>query len=83
MAGYGFNKVILIGNLTADPELKMTQTGIPVTSFSIAVGRRYAKETDDCFGCRRCDSLKDSKSERLQAGYCRSRPKLYGADAKD
>ena len=47
MAGYGFNKVILIGNLTADPELKMTQTGIPVTSFSIAVGRRYAKETDE------------------------------------
>ena len=47
MAGYGFNKVILIGNLTADPELKMTQTGIPVTSFSIAVGRRYAKETEE------------------------------------
>ena len=47
MAGYGFNKVILIGNLTADPELKMTQTGIPVTSFRIAVGRRYAKETDE------------------------------------
>nr|DAQ01488.1 MAG TPA: Single strand binding protein [Caudoviricetes sp.] len=47
MAGYSFNKVILIGNLTADPELKMTQTGIPVTTFSIAVGRRYAKETDE------------------------------------
>ena len=47
MAGYGFNKVILIGNLTTDPELKMTQTGIPVTSFRIAVGRRYAKETDE------------------------------------
>ena len=47
MAGYGFNKVILIGNLTADPELKTTQTGIPVVSFSIAVSRRYAKDTDD------------------------------------
>lgn len=47
MAGYSFNKVILIGNLTADPELKTTQTGIPVTSFRIAVGRRYAKDTDD------------------------------------
>ena len=47
MAGYGFNKVILIGNLTADPELKTTQTGIPVTSFRIAVSRRYAKDTDD------------------------------------
>lgn len=47
MAGYGFNKVILIGNLTADPELKTTQTGVSVVSFSIAVSRRYAKDTDD------------------------------------
>ena len=42
-----FNKVILIGNLTADPELKTTTNGIPVTSFSIAVNRRFAKETDE------------------------------------
>lgn len=42
-----FNKVILIGNLTADPELKTTTSGIPVTSFSIAVNRRFAKETDE------------------------------------
>ena len=47
MAGYSFNKVILIGNLTADPELKATQTGVPVVSFRVAVGRRYAKDTDD------------------------------------
>ncbi len=37
-----FNKVILIGNLTADPELKQTQSGISVTSFSIGVSRSYA-----------------------------------------
>ena len=42
-----FNKVILIGRLTADPELKTTPNGVPVTSFSIAVGRRFAKETDE------------------------------------
>ena len=35
------NKVILIGNLCADPELKQTQTGISVCSFSIGVTRRY------------------------------------------
>jgi len=39
-----FNKVILIGNLTADPELKQTTGGISVTSFSIAVGRRIASK---------------------------------------
>ena len=38
----GFNKVILIGNLVADPELKKTPSGVSVTSFRIAVGRRFA-----------------------------------------
>ena len=36
-----FNFVVLTGRLTADPELKTTPNGIPVTSFSIAVSRRY------------------------------------------
>lgn len=36
-----FNKVILIGNLVADPELKQTPSGVAVTSFRIAVGRKY------------------------------------------
>lgn len=39
-----FNKVILIGNMTADPELKPTASGISLCSFSIAVNRRFAKE---------------------------------------
>ena len=38
-----FNKVILIGNMTADPELKQTAGGISVCSFSTAVNRRFAK----------------------------------------
>lgn len=39
-----FNKVILIGNLVADPELKKTPSGVSVTSFRIAVGRRFTKQ---------------------------------------
>lgn len=35
-----FNTVILSGRLTADPELKTTQSGLSVTSFNIAVDRR-------------------------------------------
>ena len=38
-----FNKVILIGNMTADPELRQTATGLSVCSFSIAVNRRASK----------------------------------------
>ncbi|MBR2930965.1 MAG: single-stranded DNA-binding protein [Clostridia bacterium] len=41
-----FNKVILIGNMTADPELKQTQSGLSVCSFSIAVNRRYTKGSE-------------------------------------
>lgn len=41
MANFNLNKVILGGRLTADPELKMTSSGIPVTTFSIAVNRRF------------------------------------------
>lgn len=37
------NKVILMGRLTRDPELKYTPSNIAVCSFSIAVDRRYAK----------------------------------------
>ena len=43
MANFNFNKVILGGRLTAEPELKQTPNGIPVTTFSIAVNRRTAK----------------------------------------
>ena len=42
MANFNFNKVILGGRLTADPELKTTATGVSVTSFSIAVNRRFS-----------------------------------------
>lgn len=38
-----FNKVILVGNLVSDPELKTTPSGVNVMRFRIAVGRRFAK----------------------------------------
>lgn len=41
-----FNKVILIGNLTKDPELRYTPNGTAVTSFPIAINRRY-KQGDE------------------------------------
>jgi single-strand DNA-binding protein len=41
-----YNKIILIGNLTKDPELRYTPQGTPVASFRIAVNYRY-KQSDD------------------------------------
>lgn len=46
MANLNLNQVILGGRLTADPELKQTANGISVTSFSIAINRRNAKDGD-------------------------------------
>jgi single-strand DNA-binding protein len=45
-----FNRVVLAGNLTRDPELRFTQEGVPVASFSIAVNRvRSKSEAVDFF----------------------------------
>lgn len=45
------NKIVLIGNLVRDPELRSTQSGVSVCTFTIAVDRRFSaqggeKQTD-------------------------------------
>ena len=47
MANFNFNKVILGGRLTADPELKTTPSGISVTSFTVAVNRNYRSKSGE------------------------------------
>lgn len=44
MAGY--NKVILLGNLTRNPELRYTPSGTPVATLGLAVSRRYRQGED-------------------------------------
>lgn len=39
-----FNKVIIVGNLTKDPELQYLPSGQPVCKFSIACNERYTKD---------------------------------------
>lgn len=49
------NKVILMGRLTRDPELRQTPNGVSVARFSIAVNRRFAgkdaQQTADFINC--------------------------------
>lgn len=48
------NKVILMGRLTRDPEMKQTPTGLSVARLTIAVNRRFAKDGQqnaDFIGC--------------------------------
>lgn len=42
-----FNKVILAGNLTRDPELKQTTKGAPVCQFGLAINRHWTAETGE------------------------------------
>ena len=41
------NKAILVGRLTADPELKQTPNGVSVCSFSIAINRPYSTKSGE------------------------------------
>lgn len=41
------NRTVLIGRLTKDPELKVTQSNIPVVSFTIAVNRPFTDQSGE------------------------------------
>ena len=72
MANFNFNKVILGGRLTADPELRQTPNGIQVTSFSIAVNRKSSGEqsTADFINCVAWRSTAEFISRYFKKGSC-------------
>lgn len=41
------NCAVIMGRLTADPELRTTNTGLSVTSFTVAVDRSYVRAGED------------------------------------
>jgi single-strand DNA-binding protein len=41
------NQVTLVGNLTDDPELRYTPSGVPVASFTVAINRRTRDESGE------------------------------------
>ena len=41
------NRVVLVGRLTRDPELRRTQNGTAVTSFTLAIDNRFKDENGD------------------------------------
>lgn len=47
MASRSLNKVILIGNLTRDPELRYTAQGTPVCTFGVATNRSWTTDTGE------------------------------------
>lgn len=66
------NKVFLIGNLTRDPELTKTPSGVSVCHFSIAVNRPYtqgdAERQTDFFNCTAWRGLGDNIAKYQRKG---------------
>src|SRR5579864_3358142 len=70
MAG-SYNHIVLVGRLVADPELRQTQAGVPVTSFRIAVDRpksRDGEKQTDFFGVSIWRQRAERAAEFLQKG---------------
>jgi single-strand DNA-binding protein len=68
------NRVMIVGNLTKDPDLRATSTGIPVANFRIAANRRFRDNAgelreDVCYiGVVAWQKLAESCAARLQKG---------------
>jgi single-strand DNA-binding protein len=68
------NKVLIVGNLVRDPELRYTSTGVPVVNFKIASNKRFKdgfgnQKEDVCYiGVVAWQKLAESCSRFLQKG---------------
>ena len=68
-----YNKVILIGYLTADPELKQTPSGKAITNFTIGVTRKYKKDGEnvsDFFTIIAWDKVAEIVCKYYRKGTC-------------
>ena len=57
MSSLNLNKVVLCGRLPPDPELKQTQNGVAVVTFTLAVNRRFQSRTADAAGGQQADFI--------------------------
>ena len=62
------NKVIMIGRATGKPTLRTTQSGKSVATFSIAVARRYDRETTDFFNVVAWGTLGEISTKYIEKG---------------
>jgi single-strand DNA-binding protein len=63
------NKVVLIGRLTADPQLRYTQAGKAFAIFTLAVDRKFTKEKQaDFIPCMAWDKLAEIIGNNLAKG---------------
>jgi single-strand DNA-binding protein len=88
----GLNKVMIIGNLGADPEMRFTPGGSPVTTFNVAVSRVYSppegerKVETEWFSVVTWTKLAETCNQYLTKGqkiYCEGRLHTRSWDGQD
>lgn len=63
------NKVMIIGNVGKEPEMRFTPSGNPVTSFSVAVNSKFGEsETTEWFNIVAWKKLAETCNQYLQKG---------------
>ncbi len=86
------NKIIIIGNLGRDPEMRYSTSGNPMTSFSIASNHRYTtaagerREETEWFNCTAFGRLADTCNQFLTRGqqvYIEGRLRSRQYDRRD
>jgi single-strand DNA-binding protein len=64
-----YNRIILVGNLVRDPEIRYVQSGSPVTKFTIAVNRRTKQDDSvDYIDVVAWDKLAETSNTYLTKG---------------
>ncbi|MGH2459668.1 MAG: single-stranded DNA-binding protein [Chloroflexota bacterium] len=88
----GLNKVMIIGNLGRDPEMRYTPNGTAVTSFSVAVSRRWnaqdgqQQEETEWFNVVAWSKLAETCNQSLSKGrrvYVEGRLQTRSWDGQD
>lgn len=86
------NKIIIIGHLGRDPEMRYSPSGQPMTSFSVASSRRYTtaageqREETEWFNCTAFGRLADTCNQYLARGrqvYIEGRLRSRQYDRRD
>lgn len=62
------NNIIIKGRLTADPEMRKTNTGVPVANFTVAVDRAFNREETDFFRCTAWRSTAEFVNQHFKKG---------------
>ena len=80
-----YQKLILIGNLGSNPEMRFTPSGDPVTTFSVATSRKYGEKDETTWfrvsvwgkQAETCNQYLTKGSKVLVEGRLKAEPNVY------